>query len=145
MAVACGGTPAVKDAAGAESAFRLEPSCRTELPRPPRLDFAYQTARIKDICERRARAVAELGEPAALELERRLADIDACDNAADFAALCGSELLVLSGHRWALPLAEGVRMELVAGHVKARLAATDATDWGKVTKFRIDEIGGTDD
>lgn len=109
------------------------------------LDFAYLSARIRGICERRACAVAEVGEPAALELERRLADIDACDTAADFAALCAEELLVLSGHRWALRLTENVQMELVAGHVKVPRTRTGATDWSRVTKFRIEAIGGTCD
>jgi hypothetical protein len=109
------------------------------------LDFAYLTARIKEICERRECAVAELGKPAARELERRLADIDACDTAVDFAALYEEDLLALSGHRWALCLTEDVGMQLVAAHVKVPLTKTGATDWSKVTKFRIEAIGGTND
>ena len=112
---------------------------------PPSVDFAYSTARIKNICERRVCAVAELGEPATLELGRRLADIDACDTAADFVALYGGELLSLSGHRWALCLVEDIKMQLVAAHVKVPLTKTGATDWTKVTKFRIETIGGKND
>jgi hypothetical protein len=100
------------------------------------------TARIKEICERRACAVSNLGEPAALELERRLADIDACDTAAEFAALCQEELSFPSSHRWNLRLTENVMMQLVAGHVKVPLTKTGTTDWSKVTKFRIEGIGG---
>ena len=103
------------------------------------------TARIRDICERRACAVTELGESAALELERRLADIDACDTAFDFEALCEGELSAVSAHRWALRLTEDVRMQLIAAHVKVPLTKAGATDWSKVTKFRIEAIGGTND
>jgi hypothetical protein len=38
-----------------------------------------------------------LGEAVALDLERRLADIDACDNALEFQALCADDLVELSG------------------------------------------------
>ena len=109
------------------------------------MDFAYLTDRIRDICEQRARAVAEVGELAALELERRLADMDACDTAAEFAALCEGELLELSPHQWALRLAENVQMALTAGHVRVPRTRTGTTDWSKVTRFRIEMIGGTDD
>ena len=109
------------------------------------MEFTFLTVRIREICERRASAVAQLGEGAALDLERRLADIDACDNALEFQALCADDLEELSGHRWALHLADRCRMELVAGHAKSRLTETGATDWGKVTRLRIEAIGGTDD
>lgn len=109
------------------------------------MEFAFLTARIKEVCERRASAVAELGEEAALDLERRLADIDACDDALEFRALFGDDLVELSGHRWVLHFAGGRCMELVAGHAKPRLTETGATDWGKVTRLRIEAIGGSDD
>ena len=119
-------------------------SCNQESRRKG-LEFAFLTARIKVICERRAYAVATLGEEAALDLERRLADIDACDDALEFRALCGDDLAELSGHRWALHLASGCRMELVAGHARPRLTETGATDWGKVRRLRIEAIGGDGD
>jgi hypothetical protein len=109
------------------------------------LEFTFLTARIKEICERRASALAEFGEATALDLERRLADIDACDNALEFRSLCDDELVELSGHRWALLLVGGCRMELVAGHVKSRLTGAGATDWGNVTRLRIEAIRGDDD
>ena len=78
------------------------------------MEFTFLTVRIKEICERRASAVAEFGEEAALDLERRLADIDACDNALEFRALCDVGLVELSEHRWALRLAGRCRMELTS-------------------------------
>ena len=105
------------------------------------MEFTFLTARMKEICERRASAVAQLGEAAALDLERRLADIDACENALEFQALCADDLVELSGHRWVLHLTEGCRVELVAGHAKSRLTETGATDWRKVTRLRIEAIG----
>jgi hypothetical protein len=109
------------------------------------LEFTFLTARIKEICERRASAVAGLGEEAALDLERRLAEIDACDDALEFRALCGDDLVELSGHRWALSLMGEARMELVAGHARPRLTETGATNWGKVKRLRIEAIGRNDD
>jgi hypothetical protein len=109
------------------------------------LEFAFLKACIREICERRARAVAALGEAAAFELERRLAEMEACENAAEFAELCGDELVVVSGVRWSLGLAEGIGMELIAGHVNPPLTETGVTDWSKVTRLRIEAIGGTHD
>ena len=71
--------------------------------------------------------------------------MDACDNALEFRALCDDDITELSGHRWALSLAAGCRVELVAGHAKARLTETGATDWSKVTRLRIEVIGGSND
>jgi hypothetical protein len=109
------------------------------------LEFSFLTARIKEICERRASAVAELGEAAAADLERRLADIDACDNAQEFRVLCDDDLVELSGHRLNLHLVGGCHMELVAGHVKSLLTGTGDTNWDKVTRLRIEAIGGKSD
>lgn len=109
------------------------------------MEFTFLTARIREICERREFAVVALGDGAALDLERRLADIDACDDALEFRALCGDDLVELSGHRWALHLTGCCRMELVAGHAKSRLTETGAADWGKVTRLRIETIGGSND
>lgn len=109
------------------------------------MDFAFLTTRIREICERHARAVAEIGEQAAVELQRRLADIDACNDAAEFEALCGADLQAISGHSRALPLTDGVRLVFVSGHAKPRLTKTGATDWGKVTRIRIEAIGETDE
>ena len=133
------------DNGGAEALCRLEPNYSSAQPRRKRLEFTFLTARIREICERRAAAVAQLGEAAALDLERTLADIDACDDALEFQVLCGDDVVELSGHRWALHFASKYRMELVAGHIKARLTETGATDWGKVTRLRIEVIGGSND
>ena len=109
------------------------------------MEFTFLTSRIKDICERRAYAVVELGEQAALDLERKLADIDACEDALEFRRLCHDDLVEMSEHRWRLRLAGGCCMELVSGHVKPRRIETGATDWGKVARLRIEAVGGSDD
>lgn len=129
--------------------------CRIALPvigrsigrrsRCKRVDFTFSTARIQEICERRTAAVAELGEAVALDLERRLADIDACENALDFRDLCASDLVELTVHRWILHLRGGYLMELVAGHARPRLTGAGATDWGKVTRLRVEVIGEGND
>lgn len=108
------------------------------------MEFTFLTAPIKQVCERRASAIAELGDEAALDLERKLADIDACDNALEFRALCDS-IVELSGHRWAIQLVGGRYVEIVVGHARSRLTETGATDWGRVTRLRIEAFGESDD
>ena len=89
--------------------------------------------------------MTELGEEAALDLERRLADIDACEDAMEFRALCQDDLVETSEHRWCLHLAGGCQVEIVAGHAKPLRTETGGTDWGKVKRLRIESIGGNDD
>jgi hypothetical protein len=109
------------------------------------LEFNYLNAQIQKICEKRQTAVAELGEAAALDLERTLADIDACDHALDFRALYVDIVEELSPHRWAVRLAGGCNLELASAHVGPRLTKTGVTDWGKVTRLRIEAVGGRND
>lgn len=109
------------------------------------MEFAFLTDPIREICQRRALAIEELGEEAALDLERKLADIDACGDALEFRALCHDDLEELSEHRWLLRLSGGWHVEMVAGHAKPRRTETGATDWGKVTRLRIEALGRSDD
>lgn len=97
------------------------------------------------MCEKRAHAVETLGEIAALELERRLADIEACDTAEEFSTLCGNELTRISPHKWLLSLDKGCSIILSCGHSKPRLTTSGATDWPNVRRFRIEEIGNADE
>jgi len=109
------------------------------------LEFAFSHDHIRQICQRRAAAVAELGEEIALNLERVLADIDACGDAVEFGALCQDDLVELSEHRWRLRLGGGWCVEFVSGHAKPRRSETGRTDWSKVTRLRIEALGRIDD
>ena len=93
------------------------------------MEFTFATNRIKEICEE-----------AALDLERMLADLEACDDAREFFALCGSDLEGVTADRWLLRLSGGCRIEVVAGHVKPRLTETGEMDWGRVRRLRIEEV-----
>lgn len=104
------------------------------------MEFSYETARIKELCEKRVPAVEEFGEEAALDLERRLADLEACDNAVEFLVLCEGDLVQLAGHRWRLQLRGGASIEFISGHLKQLLTETGETDWSKVTRLRIKAI-----
>lgn len=93
----------------------------------------------------RVSAVAALGEGAAFDLERVLADIDACDNALEFRVLYDNDLVELSEHRWAVRFGGECRMELVSGHKRPQLTGTGATNWCKVVRLRIEKVGGSND
>lgn len=107
------------------------------------LELSFATSRIRDLCERREEAVSAMGLDAALELEQRLADIEAVDNAADLIALLSNEMAERSSYIWSLRLSSGHTLVLVSGHAKRRhVTSGGATDWGRVTRMRIEEIEG---
>jgi hypothetical protein len=108
------------------------------------LELSFATLTIRDLCEHREDAVATLGLDAALELEQRLADIDAIDNAAELIALFGEVVTALSSNTLSLHLSTGHKVVLASGHPTPRVTEKGATDWGKVTRMRVDQIGGQD-
>ena len=110
------------------------------------MEFTFKTAHIKKMCEHREYAVEKLGLEAALDLARKLADMDACDNAREVQELHASDLIeATSEHRWELQLAGGGHMELTDGHVTPRRTQAGAPDWDMVKRLRIEMIGGRND
>jgi hypothetical protein len=57
-----------------------------------RLELTFQTAELRDICEKRTVAAKELGYAAARELAERLADIEALDTVSDLSLLLGDAI-----------------------------------------------------
>ena len=110
-----------------------------------RLELSFSTTELRDICEKRRAAVNALGTSAALELEQRLADIEALDNVADLASLFPDDISDHSPIERSLRLTTGHRLLFRSGHVKTPLTSTGATDWKKVTRMRIVAIEADDE
>ena len=102
-----------------------------------RVEFSFSTTLLREICEKRRAAVDALGTSAALELEQRLADIEAVDTVADLSALFPDDVVALSPVERALRLNAGYKLVFRSGHVKTPTTSTGVTDWEKVTRIRI--------
>lgn len=101
------------------------------------MELSFSTTELREICEKRGTAIASLGPATALELEQRLADIEALDTVADLAALFPDNVVERSSSERALRLSTGHSLVFRCGHVKAPLTLAGATDWEKVTRMRI--------
>lgn len=105
------------------------------------MDFSFATEVLREVCEVREAAVAALGDGDALDLARRLADVDATSNAAEFVEISGDLVAVPDG-KLTFPLQSGRLVTLAPGNARPRLTQTGAPDWSKVTRFRVESIEG---
>jgi hypothetical protein len=107
------------------------------------LELTFQTAKLREICEKRSVAAAEFGYAAALELAERLADIEALDNVAELALLLGDAICDRSPIEKSLHLNCGFHVVFVSAHPSAVAAIPKATDWKKTTRMKITAIEPT--
>jgi len=101
------------------------------------LELSFGTTQLRDVCERRGVAAAALGMSAALELEQRLADIDALQTVTELASLFPDKITDRSEHEQSLRLQSGHELVFHSGHRKTPFTTDGATDWAKVTRVRI--------
>lgn len=104
------------------------------------LDLTFQTAELREICEKRDVAVAELGYAAARELADRLADIEAVDTVAEFAKMLGEVVCDKTPTEKCFRLASGFNVVFVSAHPLRVQANLESTDWTKTIRIRITAI-----
>ncbi len=108
--------------------------------RANRLELTFQTAELREICEKRAVATAELGYAAARELSDRLADIEALDTVAEFSQLLGDAMSDRSPTEKSFRLTAGFDVVFVSAHTTPDGVAPPATDWERTHRMRITAI-----
>ena len=101
------------------------------------MELSFSNSALRDICEKREAAVAAIGESAALELEERLADIDAMDTVDDLALMYPGEIIDRTPDERALRLKSGYDLVFRAGHAKRPVTQEGATDWSEVSRIRV--------
>jgi hypothetical protein len=101
------------------------------------LELSFSTIELREIFEKRATAVEAIGIEAALELEQRLADIEALENVSDFTALFSDNTISRSPHEQSFQLKTGHEVIFRSGHVNTPATTSGAIDWTKVTRMRI--------
>jgi hypothetical protein len=73
----------------------------------------------------------------AQELERRLADLVAAENFAEFTALFSQDVIESSPDQRSLRLNAHYQLNFEAGHVNVPRTASGTSDWAKVSRIRI--------
>jgi hypothetical protein len=107
------------------------------------LEFSFASEMLREVCEVREAAVAALGQEDAIELARRLADLDASSNAAEYAEISGDVTAAADG-KLTFVLRSGRLATLAPGNARQRLTETGAPDWSRVTRLRVETIEGVD-
>jgi len=101
------------------------------------LEISFDTEEVRDLCERRSIATERLGQPAALALERCLADIEATDNMIELATLLPGEVQTVSPNERKIPIGTNLMLLVRSGHAVLPELSTGETDWTRVTRLRI--------
>jgi proteic killer suppression protein len=111
----------------------------TEVEGEARLELAFETKELRDICENEAEAKREFGDAVAEVLKHRLADLDAAISPRDL--IVGNPRLGPGIHAMTVDLSEGYRLVFTPNHPHNPTTAAGSTDWEKVSRVRILKIG----
>lgn len=106
-----------------------------------RVQIAWDSEELREICEVSSAADAALGQAVAAQLRARLADLAAADSPLDLLA-GGPELIDGDSPSVRIRLASHVLLVIVSNHRPSHGNA-NATDWSRVRRIRIVSIGGT--
>lgn len=108
-----------------------------------RLELAFSTKRLRDICVSEATAKRELGTEVALALQHRLADIRAATCIRDVVAGHPRPAVGRGNDTYLIDLPAGVHLLLRSNHAQPPVTAGNRIDWDKVSRIKIIEIGPT--
>ena len=109
------------------------------------MELTFLTAALREVCEKRAVAVANLGYAAARELSDRLADIQAVDSVDELSQLLGQAISDKSATEKALRLDTGHEILFSSAHPLAGKAPSEMTDWTKTSRMKILAIEPTNE
>jgi hypothetical protein len=105
-------------------------------PRVNLLELTFNTAELRDICEKRAVATEKLGYAAARELADRLADIEALDNVADLIELLGQAVCDCGPGEKSFRLEAGFDVVFKSAH-PAPSGDDPEPKWSTITRMKI--------
>lgn len=103
------------------------------------MELTFETAELREICEKRSVATEAYGADAADELGHRLADFDASENAEEFCALAGGAVSDMGPKQKCLHLRCGLRVILRSAHARDN-GELGATNWNGTTRIKILKI-----
>jgi hypothetical protein len=100
------------------------------------LELAFDSKRLRTICESEAAAKRELGPNAAEFLKHRLVDLRAATSTLELVA-GQPHLLEDTSEHMVVDLADGYQMIFCANHPKNPLTETGTLDWTRVSRVKI--------
>lgn len=96
--------------------------------------LAFESKRLRAICESEAEAQIELGTTVANSLKGRLADLYVATSYEELIA--GSPRVCEHGHL-VIDLSDGYRIVLSCNHVKQPMNVSNHLDWSKVNRVKV--------
>jgi hypothetical protein len=100
-----------------------------------RLELAFESRELRDICESESEAKRQFGDAVAEILRHRLADLEAATSPKDL--LVGRPRLGHDGQVMLLDLCEGHRLVFTANHPSNPTNSTGELDWMDVRRIKI--------
>jgi proteic killer suppression protein len=109
------------------------------------LELAFSTQELRTLCEAEAAADRRLGAAAGGALRKRLADLRAASNMAEFMKLVGGcATRGRNKDQIEVDLVEGAIVVLGPNHVKTPRTTPRGIDWSQVSRVKILRIGRSD-
>lgn len=105
------------------------------------MDIDFQNKDLRKLCESDTHAQRKLGPDCAKKLRARLSDLEAAERVTDLVAGKPHPLAGDRDGQFALSLAGGARLTIVADHEPLPTDSHGKIDWSKVSKIRIVFIG----
>ena len=99
------------------------------------MEFAFESKKLRDICESESEAKRHLGDSVAEMLKHRLADLDAARSAKDL--IVGRPRLGDDAETMMVDLCEGSRLVFTANHPNNPTTENGELDWANVRRIRI--------
>jgi len=103
------------------------------------LELAFDTKKLRSLCENEAAAVRCLGDKVARKLRARLADLRALDCICDL-PIYGPAIFDRGQESLQIPLGIGHALLLSANHSSNPLSESGNVDWRQVSRVKILEI-----
>jgi proteic killer suppression protein len=101
------------------------------------LELAFESRRLRTICEMEAEAKSELGDAVAEVLKHRLADLRAASSVKDLLAGRPRVLEGSGGKHMAVELADDYRLVFTSNHITRPKDSANDINWGWVTRIRL--------
>ena len=105
------------------------------------MDIHFRDKKLRELCEKRAVAVKQLGDICARKLRARLDDLESAGNVTDLLAGSPHPLKGDRAGQFAVSLAGGWRLVFAPHHDPAPRHADGSIDWRQVTIVCIEFIG----
>jgi toxin HigB-1 len=103
-----------------------------------RLEIAFETQRLRTLCENNTKAARELGHAAAEQLKHRLADLRAAQSIRDLVASPPEQLE--DPMEVSVAIGSGFHLLLRANHPETPIVKSGCVDWSTVERVKIMRI-----